>query len=153
MKKTVEAKATAIEAKATAIEAVSQVEATATATANSEKSDKRFTVNELLIYMQKEAVGHQCKVFTDNSFYVGVGKKCNGFSVNAKKTKYNIYCNTDNFELLKKEGIEGCTFTENGNSTDKTRPNYIECKSTEALKKLISLVLGQYQATVAVDNN
>ena len=79
--------------------------------------------------------------FTDNSHYVGVGTRANVFSVNSLKKQYNVYCSTDLFELFDNSQYNDCEFTQNGNSTDKTRPNTIIVKSTETLKKLLAIVL------------
>lgn len=102
--------------------------------------------------IQKLLIGTKCKSFTDNKFYVGFGTKCNGFSVNVKKTKYNIYCNDTNYNILNTLKLDGVTLIKNGNSTDKTRPNYIECKSTDSLKLMINTILNSIYK-VATDNN
>lgn len=102
--------------------------------------------------VQKMLVGTKCKTFTDSKFYVGIGTKCNGFSVNTKKTKYNIYCNDTNYDILSALKLDGVTLIKNGNSTDKTRPNYIECKSTDTLKIMINAILNTVYK-VATDNN
>ena len=59
-------------------------------TENNEKTNKILSLNEV------ELLFVECNVkpkFTDHKLYVGCGTKSNTFSVNAKKTKYNIYCN------------------------------------------------------------
>lgn len=102
--------------------------------------------------IQKMLVGTKCKTFTDSTYYVGFGTKSNGFSVNTKKTKYNVYCNDTNFELLSTLKLDGVTFTKNGNTTDKTRPNYIECKNTKSLITMINAIVNNVYK-VATDNN
>ena len=126
-----------------------------TAVANSEKKDIMLSHSELLEMVQLATVGCQCKVFTDNANYVGVGKKANGFSVNVKKTKYNVFCNDDNYSMLvESKQFTDCTFTKNGNSSDKTRPHAIEVKATDSLKAMLSMVLHQfYNVDVAKDTN
>ena len=79
--------------------------------------------------------------FTDHKLYVGCGTKSNTFSVNAKKTKYNIYCNDDNFSLISALNFNNTKCVKNGNSTDTTRPNYIECTSTNELKTMLNTIL------------
>jgi hypothetical protein len=128
--------------------------ATTTKKTNATKTNAILSHTDLLKNVQTLSVGHTCKVFTDNANYVGIGKKCNGFSVNVKKTKYNVFCNDDNFSVLRdSKQFTDCTFTENGNSCDKTRPHYIEVKNTDTLKKMFTLVLKQYQPTTATDTN
>lgn len=79
--------------------------------------------------------------YTDSTHYVGCGTRANVFSVNVLKTQYNVYCSDETFKLFDSKKYNDCEFTENGNSTDKTRPNTIICKSTDTLKKLLAIVL------------
>ena len=107
-------------------------------TENNEKTNKILSLNEV------ELLFVECNVkpkFTDHKIYVGCGTKSNTFSVNAKKTKYNIYCNDDNFSLINALKLKNIKCVKNGNSTDTVRPNYIECKSTDELKKMLQVVL------------
>ena len=105
---------------------------------NNEKTNKILSLNEV------ESLFVECNVkpkFTDHKLYVGRGTKSNTFSVNAKKAKYNIYCNDDNFSLINALKLKNVKCVKNGNSTDTTRPNYIECKSTNELKTMLKTVL------------
>lgn len=121
--------------------------------ANTTKTNKALlTLSEMTELIQTSVVGTKCKTFTDSTNYIGFGVKANGFSVNVKKTKYNIYCNDANFDLLAEGRYAGCEFTKGGNSVDKTRPNYILCTSTEAVKKMIAKVI-ESQYKVAADAN
>ena len=107
-------------------------------TNNNEKTNKILSLNEV------ESLFVECNVkpkFTDHKLYVGCGTKSNTFSVNAKKTKYNIYCNDDNFSLINALKLKNVKCVKNGNSTDTVRPNYIECKSTNELKTMLKTVL------------
>ena len=107
-------------------------------TNNSEKTNKILSLDEVTKLFV------ECNVkpkFTDHKLYVGCGTKSNTFSVNAKKTKYNIYCNDDNFSLINALKLKNVKCVKNGNSTDTVRPNYIECKSTDELKKMLQVVL------------
>lgn len=122
------------------------------AVANSEKQNQVLSLAEATVMVQKAIIGSKCKAFTDSKYYVGFGVKANGFSVNVKKTKYNVYCNDANLEVVEGLKLEGITITRNGNSSDKTRPNAIETKSTEALEAMIKAVLSSVY-TVAVDAN
>ena len=66
-------------------------------TENNEKTNKILSLGEV------EKLFVECNVkpkFTDHKLYVGCGTKSNTFSVNAKQTKYNIYCNDDNYALI-----------------------------------------------------
>lgn len=107
-------------------------------TENNEKTNKILSLNEV------ELLFVECNVkpkFTDHKLYVGCGTKSNTFSVNAKKTKYNIYCNDDNFSLISSLKLKNVKCVKNGNSTDTVRPNYIECKSTNELKTMLNTIL------------
>ena len=107
-------------------------------TENNEKTNKILSLNEV------ELLFVECNVkpkFTDHKLYVGCGTKSNTFSVNAKKTKYNIYCNDDNFSLINSLKLKNVKCVKNGNSTDTVRPNYIECKSTNELKTMLNTIL------------
>ena len=107
-------------------------------TENSEKTNKILSLDEITKLFV------ECNVkpkFTDHKLYVGCGTKSNTFSVNAKKTKYNIYCNDDNYALISALNLNNTKCIKNGNSTDTTRPHYIECTSTEVLKKMLQIVL------------
>ena len=107
-------------------------------TENNEKTNKILSLNEV------ELLFVECNVkpkFTDHKLYVGCGTKSNTFSVNTKQTKYNIYCNDDNFSLINALKLKNVKCVKNGNSTDTVRPNYIECKSTNELKTMLKTVL------------
>lgn len=107
-------------------------------TENNEKTNKILPLNEI------KSLFVECGItpkYTDNTNYVGCGTKSNTFSVNVKKTKYNIYCNDDNFSLINALKLKNIKCVKNGNSTDTVRPNYIECKSTNELKTMLKTVL------------
>lgn len=135
--------------KTTAIATVNKSTAIAT---NKTKTDTMLSLNETIVLVQSKLVGTKCKCFTDSKYYVGFGVKCNAFSVNTKKTKYNIYCNDTNFDTVENAKLENVTLVKNGNSSDKTRNNLIETKSTETLNKLIDLIISKTY-TVSTDNN
>ena len=120
-----------------AIATVNTTNAIAT-TENNEKTNKILSLNEV------ELLFVECNVkpkFTDHKLYVGCGTKSNTFSVNTKQTKYNIYCNDDNFSLINALKLKNVKCVKNGNSTDTVRPNYIECKSTNELKTMLKTIL------------
>ena len=110
----------------------------ATVKSNSEKSNKILSLDEVKTLFVECGITPK---YTDNTNYVGCGTKSNTFSVNAKKTKYNIYCNDDNFSLINALKFKNVKCVKNGNSTDTVRPNYIECKSTNELKTMLKTVL------------
>lgn len=113
-------------------------------------TDVMLSLVDTTTAIQNAVIGTKCKVFTDSKFYVGFGVKCNGFSVNVKKTKYNVYCNDTTANIV--DGIDGVTVVRNGNATDKTRPHYIELKSTALLMSCINAVLDNVYR-VATDTN
>ena len=110
----------------------------AIATTNNEKTNKILSLDEVTKLFVECGITPK---FTDHKLYVGCGTKSNTFSVNAKKTKYNIYCNDDNYALISALNCNNTKCVKNGNSTDTTRPHYIECTSTAVLKKMLQVVL------------
>ena len=118
---------------------------------NNEKTN--VTVNTILSVSDTKKLFIECGVlpkYSDNAHYVGTGTRANVFSVNSLKKQYNIYCSNDIFKLFDVKKYNDCEFTENGNSTDKTRPNTIIVKSTDTLKKLLVVVL-ENNAQFALD--
>lgn len=114
---------------------------TATTTTNSAKTNESvetlLTVTELKKFFVDNGLVPK---YTDSTHYVGCGTRANVFSVNALKTRYNIYCNDTVFESLETAKITDCEYTANGNATDKTRNNMVVVKTTDALKKCIDAV-------------
>ena len=126
---------------ATVNNAIATIENKTNAIATTENNEK---TNKILSLTEVESLFVECNVkpkFTDHKLYVGCGTRSNTFSVNAKKTKYNIYCNDDNFKLINALKLKNIKCVKNGNSTDTTRPNYIECVSTDDLKTMLKTVL------------
>lgn len=110
----------------------------ATVKSNSEKTNKILSLDEVTKLFVECGITPK---FTDHKLYVGCGTRSNTFSVNAKKTKYNIYCDDDNYALISALNCNNTKCIKNGNSTDTTRPHYIECTSTTVLKKMLQVVL------------
>lgn len=113
------------------------------------------TVNEILSVSQVNELfvkNNLLPKFTDTTHYVGTGTRANVFSVNALKTKYNIYCSNDIFDTLSSNKYDGVEFLVGANSSDKTRPNTIECKSTQSLEKLIKSVVKSFNQFAMVKN-
>lgn len=106
---------------------------------NSNKSNKKveelLTVATLKQFFIEQGV---LPKYTDSSHYVGCGTRANVFSVNPLKKQYNIYCSNDVFKAI--SGVKGVEYTENGNSTDKTRNNMVVATTTEQLKELLTKV-------------
>ena len=122
----------------TTVNTTNEIATVNTTNENNEKTNKVLPLNEI------KSLFVECGItpkYTDNTNYVGCGTKSNTFSVNAKKTKYNIYCNDDNFSLITALKLKNVKCVKNGNSTDTVRPNYIECKSTNELKTMLKTVL------------
>lgn len=112
--------------------------ATVTTVNNVEKIDKVFTVSNV------KQLFIECGVtpkFSDSTHYVGCGTRANTFSVNTHKKSCSIYCSNDVFNLFDTKKFKQCDFVRNGNSVDKTRPNYIGCNSIDDLKSLLKIVL------------
>lgn len=113
------------------------------------------TATEILTVAQLKQSFIDCNLlpkFTDNTHYVGVGVRSNVFSVNALKTRYNVYCSDEVFATVDGAKIKNVTCLSGANSTDKTRPNTIEVATTDALTtvlKLVSKSFEQYRLTTA----
>ena len=113
------------------------------ATKTNEKVETLLTVTELKKFFVENGI---IPKYTDSTHYVGCGTRANTFSVNALKTKYNIYVGDDMFSVLNKNKVDTVEYIENGNATDKTRNNMIIVKSTETLKKLLNIVHDNFSA-------
>ena len=124
----------------------------ATATANTTATANNAKIDTILSVTDLKSLFIECNIvpkFTDSVHYVGCGTRANTFSVNALKTQYNVYCDDENYKLFDTSLFTDCNFTANGNATDKTRPNTIIVKSTDTLKKLLSIVL-EHNAKIAL---
>lgn len=115
---------------------------------NKNTSKKNTTAEAILTVAETKALFVELGIlpkYTDNSHYVGCGTRANVFSVNSLKTRYNVYCSTDIFELFDEAEFKGVEFTKDGNKVDKTRPNVIVCKTKAQLTALLSKVLEYHQ--------
>lgn len=110
--------------------------------ANNEKVNTILNIDEI------KKLFVECNLlpkYTDKIHYVGCGVRSNVFSVNVLKTKYNVYCDDIVFSTLSTNKLNGCEYTENGNSNDKNRPNTIVVNSTENLKQLLNTVSNNFK--------
>lgn len=83
----------------------------------------------------------ECNVipkFTDNKNYVGTTSK---FSVNLKKSKYNIFMKSSDYDLILDQigDIDGITYNENTNNSN-VRPWYIEIANTTILREVLKVI-------------
>lgn len=114
------------------------VKSMSTKKTNATKTNTFLTVTEVTEKLQTVAVGTKVKVYTDGKFYGGIGNgRSNVFSINAKKTRYNIYCNDVVFEFLNGGKYIDTEFVNGGNASDRTRPNAITVTNTDTLLKMI----------------
>lgn len=113
------------------------------ATKTNESVETLLTVTELKKFFVENGI---IPKYTDSSHYVGCGTRANTFSVNALKTKYNIYVGDEMFSVLSENKIDTVDYIENGNATDKTRNNMIIATTTETLKKLLNIVHDNFSA-------
>lgn len=76
--------------------------------------------------------------FTDNKNYVGTASK---FSVNLKKTKYNIFMKEGDYELIQKTlgECDGIIYNDATNNS-KVRPYYIEVANTTVLRNILKVI-------------
>ena len=110
---------------------------------NANKTNRMLNINELFEMLSKVTNGNmKCKLYTDSSKYVGIGdKRKNLFSVNALKTKYNVYINDSVVDYIPKS----ITVVKNGNSVDKTRPHAIEIKNTSDLITCVNSIMKMFK--------
>lgn len=133
---TVNATATAIE---TATEVATAIE---TATANNEKTNAKFDRNTLMkLYV---SCGANCTHDTAN--YGSLDNGSNNtiiFSPNYKKTRFNIYCNENVFNTLKTLKLTDTVFDGQTNTSSKTIPFTILCKSVDDMKVMIKKLVDE----------
>lgn len=104
---------------------------------------KNQTVEEILSISELRGAFIEAGIvpkFCDNKHYVGCGVRANVFSVNALKTRYNVYCSDEVFGFLQGHGIDNAEFIEDGNKQDKTRNNLVEVTTTKSLKEMLGVV-------------
>ena len=142
-KKTTEnAIATANEvATATATE-VATATANEVATANNEKINVKFDRNTLMkLYV---SCGANCT--HDTAQYGSLDNGSNNtiiFSPNYKKTRFNIYCNENVFNTLKTLKLTDTVFDGQTNTSSKTIPFTILCKSVDDMKTMIKKLVDE----------
>lgn len=93
------------------------------------------TINEL------NNIFVECNVlpkFTDNKNYIGTTSK---FSVNLKKSKYNVFMKSSDYDLIldKIGDRDGITYNENTNNSN-VRPWYIEIANTTVLREVLKVI-------------
>ncbi len=117
--------------------------ATKTTTTNATKTNKKVT--EILSYNDtlQLFIDNGLRVASDEKLmqknvYIGYGKRFNDFSVNVKKTQYNIFCIDEMFEKCENiaNQLKNTVFIKNGNSSQRIN-NKIECKSSDDLLKML----------------
>ena len=126
---------------ATATE-VATATATEVATANNEKIDVKFDRNTLMkLYV---SCGANCT--HDTAQYGSLDNGSNNtiiFSPNYKKTRFNIYCNENVFNTLKTLKLTDTVFDGQTNTSSKTIPFTILCKSVDDMKTMIKKLVDE----------
>ena len=135
-------KTTAIETvNATATE-VATATANEVATANNEKINVKFDRNTLMkLYV---ACGANCT--HDTAQYGSLDNGSNNtiiFSPNYKKTRFNFYCNENVFNTLKTLKLTDTVFDGQTNTSSKTIPFTILCKSVDDMKTMIKKLVDE----------
>ena len=137
-------KTTAIEtvnATATANE-VATATANEVATANNEKTNAKFDRNTLMkLYI---SCGANCT--HDTAQYGSLDNGSNNTIINSpnyKKTRFNIYCNENVFNTLKTLKLTDTVFDGNTNTSSKTIPYTILCKSVDDMKTMIKKLVDE----------
>ena len=129
----------------TAIAIANEV-ATATAnevaTANNEKTNVKFNRETLMqLYV---SCGANCT--HDTAQYGSLDNGSNNtiiFSPNYKKTRFNIYCNENVFNTLKTLKLTDTVFDGQTNTSSKTIPFTILCKSVDDMKTMIKKLVDE----------
>lgn len=115
--------------------------------ANADKQNQTFTLKVVNDLMAKNNI---IPKYSDSQNYVGCGVKSNTFSVNVKKSQFNIFCDSVAFEQCSK--VKGVEAIKDGNSADKVRPHKIIAKSIEELEALIKVVATNKLAKLIVND-
>ena len=128
-------------ATATATE-VATATANEVATANNEKINVKFDRNTLMkLYV---SCGANCT--HDTAQYGSLDNGSNNtiiFSPNYKKTRFNIYCNENVFNTLKTLKLTDTVFDGQTNTSSKTIPFTILCKSVDDMKTMIKKLVDE----------
>lgn len=145
MKKTntnVTANTTAIATVETTATEVATATATEVATANNEKINVKFDRATLMkLYV---SCGANCT--HDTAQYGSLDNGSNNtiiFSPNYKKTRFNIYCNENVFNTLKTLKLNDTIFDGQTNTSSKTIPFTILCKSVDDMKIMIKKLVDE----------
>ena len=126
---------------------VATIETTATAietkvVSNSEKTNVKFDrVTLMKLYV---ACGANCT--HDTAQYGSLDNGSNNtiiFSPNYKKTRFNIYCSENVFNTLKTLKLTDTVFDGNTNTSSKTIPFTILCKSVDDMKTMIQKLVDE----------
>lgn len=128
---------------------VATIETTATATAietkvvsNSEKTNVKFDRTTLMkLYV---ACGANCT--HDTAQYGSLDNGSNNtiiFSPNYKKTRFNIYCSENVFNTLKTLKLTDTVFDGETNTSSKTIPYTILCKSVDDMKTMVQKLVNE----------
>lgn len=121
---------------------VATATATEVATANNEKINVKFDRNTLMkLYV---SCGANCT--HDTAQYGSLDNGSNNtiiFSPNYKKTRFNIYCNENVFNTLKTLKLTDTVFDGQTNTSSKTIPFTILCKSVDDMKTMIKKLVDE----------
>ena len=126
---------------------VATIETTATAietkvVSNSEKTNVKFDRTTLMkLYV---SCGANCT--HDTAQYGSLDNGSNNtiiFSPNYKKTRFNIYCSENVFNTLKTLKLTDTVFDGETNTSSKTIPFTILCKSVDDMKKMIKKLVDE----------
>ena len=126
---------------------VATIETTATAietkvVSNSEKTNVKFDrVTLMKLYV---ACGANCT--HDTAQYGSLDNGSNNtiiFSPNYKKTRFNIYCSENVFNTLKTLKLTDTVFDGQTNTSSKTIPYTILCKSVDDMKTMVQKLVNE----------
>ena len=126
---------------------MSEKKSNKTKTNKTNATKTNVTATDILTVAQLKQTFIDCNLlpkFTDSVHYVGCGVRANIFSVNVLKTRYNVYCNDDVFDVINDANISDVKCMNGANSTDRTRPNTIEVATTDALTTVLKLVSNSF---------
>ena len=114
----------------------------ATAIANNEKTNVKFNRETLMkLYV---SCGANCT--HDTAQYGSLDNGSNNtiiFSPNYKKTRFNIYCSENVFNTLKTLKLTDTVFDGETNTSSKTIPFTILCKSVDDMKTMVKKLVDE----------
>ena len=104
-----------------------------TKTANTEKTNKLYSFNEVMNLFSEYNIGSKSHT---NGYRVING----GSSLHVLKSQYRLYATNDDFNAINNAKLNDVKCIENDNAIDKKRPNTVTITSNTSLVEVIKLL-------------